>query len=287
MSYISGFSDNALIGVDDLNAITKRLVTSGVGDILSNTGSISVTELNKMTAAVVSDGVVPSSNTSLKVSCSGGTAKIAKGTAFFADGSFIEVTAEESVLLSGGGYVYLINDTVLGVKEPRASENMPEGDVVPLAYVSESGVVTDLRNYAKGKVPSYSSYAGYPMLVSRSVLCTGDNAYERYGTFTVDLSGVPLNGIAVKGTSDELESATGVCFFDENKNVSMYRCTLNKNDNTYIKDCLYLYYASGATFARVTFSCGESGILTVNVTSSSGLNSATSTITEKVEFIIF
>ena len=46
MAYITGFSDNQLIGVDDLNAITKRLVTSGVGDVLTDTGSIEVTSLN-------------------------------------------------------------------------------------------------------------------------------------------------------------------------------------------------------------------------------------------------
>ena len=286
MSYISGFSDNQLIGVDDLNAITKRLVTSGVGDILSSAGSIDVTELNGMTAAIATDGVVPEKVTSLKVTYSDGKAKIAPGVAFFADGSFIEITEEEAISLSGGGYVYLINDTALGVREPRATSSLPTGDYVMLASVAAGGAVTDMRKSAKGKVAGYSSYAGYPVYVSQDVVCTGTNKFQRVGTFNVDVTGMPLNGIVIKGSSDVLTDATGVCIFDEDRNTCFYRCMINKEDSSYITEYLYMYYKAADTYARVYFSCSND-ILTVTVVSSNSGDSAGTTATEHIEFIIF
>lgn len=287
MAYITGFSDNQLIGVDDLNAITKRLVTSGVGDILTDSGSIEVVSLNGITAAVAESGVVPETDTSLKVTKNGSSLSIAPGFAFFNDGSFIEITDTEILSFSASeGYVYLINDFALGVREARVSSVYPTGDFVLLASIS-SGVLEDARKYARGKLPAYSSYSGYPLYVKQKVFCSGESKYKRYGSFTMDLSGHPLNGIAIKGAPSGTPDCTGICFFDENKNVSVYRCVANYNTSVVYKSYLLQYYEGSSTYAWMTFSCTADGILTVNVTSSSGLNSATETTYETIEFIVF
>lgn len=287
MAYITGFSDNQLIGVDDLNAITKRLVTSGVGDVLTDTGSIEVTSLNGLTAAVLKDGVVPETNTSLKVSKSGNIITIQPGLAFFADGSFIEITSAHTLSSSlVSGYVYLLNDVALGERKPKVTASYPAGDFVMLAQIV-SGSIVDKRKYAKGRVPAYSSYSGYPLLVSKEVQCTGADKWNRKGSFTVDLGESPLNGIAIKGANTGKPDCNSICFFDENKKVSVYRSVPNYNTSTVHKNYLLQYFSSAETYCYLTFSCTSSGVLTVNVFSSSGYNSASSTCTEYIEFLVF
>ncbi len=286
MSYIAGFSDNQLIGVDDLNSITKRLVTNGVGYTLSNSGSIAVTQLNGYTAAIATDGVVGESDSSLKVTKSGSTVTVDCGLAFFADGSFIEVTEKEELSFSGSdGYVYAINDVALGVHEIRVGTAYPEGDFVMLASIS-GGVLTDARKYAKGKLPSYASYSGYPLFVSKKVVCTGPSQYEREGSFTVDLGGHALNGIVIRPKASGEPYCTCICFFDENKKVVSYLSKPNSWDKIYTK-CLYQYFYNTVRFASLKFSCTASGILTVNVLSSTGLSGEPDTVTETIEFIVF
>lgn len=287
MAYISGFNDNQLIGVDDLNEITKRLVYSGIENVLTDDGSLCVTDLNGITTALVTDGVVPETVNTLKVTKSGTTYTIAPGLCFFSDGSFIEITSNEKLSFNGSdGYVYLFNDIALGEKKPMVTSAYPTGDFVMLAQIT-NGTVIDKRKYAKGKVASYSSYAGYPLCVKQSVVCTGENKWDRRGSFTVDLGNYPLRGIVVQGTASGTPGASGVCFFDENKKVSFYRCSANYEVSHTYKNYLLQYYYNESFYVRLTFSCTQDGILTVNVVSSSSLNSATETCTENIEFYVF
>ena len=287
MAYITGFSDNQLIGVDDLNEITKRLVTSGVGYELGESGSISVGELNGYAAALATSGVVPSGVKALKVSKVASSIYIEPGTAFFADGSFIEITSQHKLSFSySNGYVYLINDTALGVRKPRVTQEAPNGDYVLLAQIS-NGSLKDKRQYAKGKLPSFASFVGYPIFVSQEVNCEGETKYDRRGSFTVDIGDYPLHGIAVCGEESGKPSCTGLCLFDENKKVKLYRSVPNYDTSVTFKDCLLQYLYHGDWYAQMTFSCTESGLLTVNVKSSASLNSEGNTSVEQIEFVIF
>ncbi|MBP3337339.1 MAG: hypothetical protein J6L59_02905 [Clostridia bacterium] len=287
MAYRAGFSDNQLIGVDDLNEITKRLVTSGVGYELGENGSIEVTELNGYTAALATSGVVPSGVKTLKVSRVVNSVYIEPGTAFFADGSFIEITSQHKLSFSySNGYVYLLNDTALGTKRPRVTQELPSGDYVLLAQIV-NGSVIDKRQYTKGKVPSYASCAGYPIFVSQTVNCAGETKYERKGSFTVDIGDYPLHGIAVCGDDNGKPSCTGLCLFDENKKVKLYRSVANYDTSVTYKQYLLQYLYHSQWYAYMEFSCTESGLLTVNVTSSASLNSEGPTSVEQIEFVIF
>lgn len=280
MAYISGFSDNQLIGVDDLNAITKRLVTSGVGDVLKDSSNLTVSQLNGITAIMIDGGIVPDNPTCLRVSKSGSTIGIEPGTAFFADGSFIEVTSKEKISFSkADGYVYLLNDTALGEKTIKVTESEPSGDFILLAEISD-GVVLDKRTYAKGKVPSYSSFSGYPLKVKKVVTCVGESRYDRRGSFTLDLGNYFLNGILLVG-----DEHTGVAVFDENKKVTKYVC--GSDDRTLYRSYLMLHRESDSTFAYVKFSCTSEGLLTVDVFSSVDKNYGVDSWDENVEFMIF
>ena len=104
------------------------------------------------------------------VSASDGKVLINPGTAFFADGSTIEVEAggHELEFVPGvKNYVYLKNDLVASnTSYPVCSESEPTGDFVPLAEISEAGEITDKRVYAKGKLPGYGSNALYTMEIA-------------------------------------------------------------------------------------------------------------------------
>lgn len=271
MSYISGFSDNQTIGVDDLNAITARLVTSGIGMGLSANGSIEVEALNGASAAVVTDGVVPDSNTSLKVTAgASGTVSIAPGLAFFADGSFLRVTEAEALSVpEGESYIYLVNDTSLNEKKPVAAANMPDnGDFVPLAHITADGELEDKRRYAKGRVPAYSSYAGFPMIIRKSIVCSRPTVQQEYmtGSVSVELGNVPTNGVAIN-VANGAKRYRGVYFFSDNSYGSVVDVG-SAPSNRVFTDGLYKLFDTGGYYEMLKFSLsadgGGSKTLTIN-----------------------
>ena len=121
--------------------------------------------------ALLCAGTVPESDGSLRVDISNGRAWVAPGTAIFPDGTYAvltEVSANvwESVAVTAGAeqYIYLKSDRVNNAVSLLAASSMPtESDnAVLLAKVAADGTVTDLRTYAKGKLPSmYASDEGF------------------------------------------------------------------------------------------------------------------------------
>lgn len=171
MSYKFGFADNETYNAADVNKITSRLVTSGVSDPFENGEPYNLSQFNTAGALVYTSGAVPETVSTLKVvSASDGKVRINPGTAFFADGSTIEVEAggHELEFVPGvKNYVYLKNDLVASnTSYPVCSESEPAGDFVLLAEISEAGEITDKRVYAKGKLPGYGSNALYTMEIA-------------------------------------------------------------------------------------------------------------------------
>lgn len=154
MSIIYSFFDNQIIGVDELNKITSRLITDGVAREPS-----SVSDLNSFVADIAQTGIIPESDESLKVTAENGILTVNKGTAIFQNGSIIELTEPETMpyLTNKKQYVYLISD----MESNRAyidvlSEEAEFENKVPLAII-ENGVVTDKRYYSRGKLAYYAS----------------------------------------------------------------------------------------------------------------------------------
>lgn len=165
MAYKFSFADNGIYGADDLNNITKRLVTSGVADTFADGVPYNVSQINSAGECLYSSGVVPETVSTLKVTADNeaGTVLIYPGTAFFADGAVMEIEAGGHELIFTPGtkhYVYLKNDlTASNTCYPACTIEAPEGDFVPLAEIEEDGMVTDTRTYAMGKLPGYQSNA--------------------------------------------------------------------------------------------------------------------------------
>lgn len=162
MAYEYSFMDNQVIGVDHLNKLTKRFVTSGVADPFTNGVPYNVSKFNDIVKANGTSGVVPSNISTLRVTkTSGNTVSVNTGTAFFANGSTIDVTSPESLNFTPGvkNYVYLKSDMAQNKNYPACTTAQPTGDYVILAEIDHAGTVTDKRAYAKGKLPGYCSNA--------------------------------------------------------------------------------------------------------------------------------
>ncbi len=172
MAYHFSFADNESYSAEDVNNITKRLVTKGIEDHFQDGVPYNLSDINEAGTHVYTEGVVPETVTTLKVTVDGESVFIHPGMAFFADGAVIEIEDGGHTLSKIPGainYVYLKNDLVnANACYPVCSAEEPTGDFVLLAEISENGTVTDKRTYAKGKLPGYASNALSTMKITEN-----------------------------------------------------------------------------------------------------------------------
>ena len=156
MAYTYGFFDNQTIGVDDLNSITSRFVTEGIAIEPETVG-----DFTGFNSKLATGGVVPESISSLKVYINDGILYISPGTAFFNDGTFIEITEAEMLEFKENAvnYIFLRSDQDACMAYPVCSEEENKEKDILLAVLNSDGTVTDKREYAKGKSPCYYSSA--------------------------------------------------------------------------------------------------------------------------------
>ncbi len=163
------FMDNQTVGADELNGMVHMLAGSGVADPFADGVPYNVSKLNDVYYASLTAGAVPESDNSLAVLVQDGRAYVTPGTAIFPDGTYAVVSPDsgvwESVAVTAGAeqYIYLKSDRVNNAVSLLAGSSAPtESDnAVLLAKIAADGSVTDLRRYAKGKIPSvYASDAG-------------------------------------------------------------------------------------------------------------------------------
>lgn len=175
MSYTFSFADNGVYSAADVNKITSRLVTSGIEDPFTDGVPYNLSALNEAGTLLYTDGAVPETVNTLKVTKAEeeGTIFIYPGTAFFSDGSVIEIEAGGEMLSYTPGvahYVYLKNDLInSNTSYPACTQEAPTGIYVMLAEISETGEITDKRTYAKGKLPGYSSSAQHVMRIKERI----------------------------------------------------------------------------------------------------------------------
>ena len=142
MSYKYSFADNEIYSADDVNKITKRLVSSGIEDSFADGVAYNVSKFNEAGKLLHTSGVVPESCLTLKVTHLGeNTVLINPGIAFFDDGSVIEINdgGEELTYTEGVvNYVYLKNNLEsANISYPCCTPDEPEGDYVLLATIDE------------------------------------------------------------------------------------------------------------------------------------------------------
>ncbi len=193
MSYKFSFADNATYNATDINSITKRLVTGGVGDSFENGVAYNVSKFNEAGKLLYTSGVVPETCLTLRVDKVSDTEiLINPGNAFFNDGAVIEIEAGGETLsyISGKkNYVYLKNELVdKNICYPYCGIDEPTGDYVLLAEIDENGVISDKRTYARGRLPGYQSVAGNVLVIDETVETVAEtNSNTLTGSATFDI----------------------------------------------------------------------------------------------------
>lgn len=180
MSYRYSFADNETYSAEDLNKFFSRIVSSGIEEHFDDGVPYNLSKINDAGACIYTDGVVPETELSLKVIKNGDKAEILPGAAFFKDGAVIEIYETESLDIISGvkNYVYLKNDLEEGnACYPEVSDEEPSENFVLLCEINGE-TVTDMRKYAKGKLPFYSSNAFYKMEISDDIHIINDKAEE-------------------------------------------------------------------------------------------------------------
>lgn len=155
MALKSWFLDNEVYGADDVNAITARLVTNGVG--FADGKSYNLNTINDLTKeCLLSRGVAYADDTALRVEKSGTAYIIKPGTCFFGNGSVTEVTEAETVSAAAGDYIYMRSDfdnaNANIVVVSQTAPSTADTNIVTLAHIEDDGSVTDMRFYAQGKL---------------------------------------------------------------------------------------------------------------------------------------
>lgn len=264
MGYTFSFVDDAVYSAQDINNITKRLVTSGIEDSFEDGVPYNAGRLNNLTFPLATEGVVPEDNTTMKVVfLEEGKIKIMPGLAFMESGATITID-EEGVILdystTEDNYVYIEDNESLGKIIPKVSSSLPTGySYVLLATVTKSGEITDKRTFAKGKLPGYMSDFNTPKTFSVSV--RGDGEYE------VDIGRSECNFIMIKETSLKLAASgyDGIGLWSAYDKKYISTTCYNKGVDV-SNECFYLtpYYTGTRYLNRVTMSF-EGTVLKLNV----------------------
>lgn len=158
MSYITSFLDGESYGAEDLNKVVSRIITSGIEDSFIDGVPYNVRRLNNLSKSITTRGVIGSESTALKVMKSGAEYYVSPGTAFFGNGTTLEVIENEPVVMSDltvTNYVYLVsseeenrNYIAVSTVEPDIADD----NIVMLCEILPGGDITDRRCYATGKL---------------------------------------------------------------------------------------------------------------------------------------
>lgn len=203
MGYKYSFVDNETYSASDVNEITRRLVTDGIEDPFTDGVPHNLSCFNLLNHNATTDGIVPESDSTLKVTKISSTkVSIEAGTAFFKSGATITVDVNKvylNIVQQSTNYIYLEHNQDLNYIKPLSSTTEPLGDVVLLAKIDEKGNVEDKRYYAVGKLPRYVSGYDLPKNVKFS--------YSEPGVYDIDVQGKNYHYFIVKGLSNELSTS--------------------------------------------------------------------------------
>ena len=205
--------DNQEVTSDILNGIAKDL---GAADFnrFSDGTKFGVDELNQITAALVTKGVISNgSSDACKVSVGDGKISVATGTIVFDTGAKMKI--EEPQLLdtipNTKTYVVAVNDSLNNRILLYNSESLPEdiSDYVILAEVSESGELIDVRGWSVAKVdvlegPVYEHF-------QETVECIFAKGHVESLSKTVNLTRSGYHAVYIPNVSKNYNS--GKCVF--------------------------------------------------------------------------
>ncbi len=178
MGYSYSFIDNEIYGTDDLNKAFSRLTTSGITPYPTDQNLINA--MNGATTQITESGI-DFDSFHCKVSQVGDRLYISPGTVFFEDGVSMVIDEEGAYLpFKSEVYVYLYRDINQNSCYPALSENLPESNYIPLAYIDNTGKINDIRVYAKSKLAPNSQVVPYKteIAVTFDTIHTGTEVLE-------------------------------------------------------------------------------------------------------------
>lgn len=178
------FGDNREYGADDIkDAFGTIAAESGISIGIEDGVEYSASELNDIIGSAVTSGVVPESNSSLKLIYEDGGYCVCPGRAVFSDGGIAVLEEKQNQKIQKGQYLYLAYSTALDDVYFLTSDTPQSEDgeklLIAIAYVERDGTIKNMRTYAKGKIPALPN-------------AKWNNLREV--EFTVDVSNVRKNG---------------------------------------------------------------------------------------------
>ena len=147
MGYKVNFTDNQNVTGSDINGISRSLDETAMTDF-SDGVLYGVDALNGISASLITSGVRAGCDARLE----DGIVTISSGEAYFADGKKIVIDSDGITLSApeGKSYVWLSNDNVSGVVSAKCTSDVPSGDCVRLAEISD-GILKKTKDIARLK----------------------------------------------------------------------------------------------------------------------------------------
>lgn len=194
MSLLYSFMDDSIYGADDINNVFSKLTTQGVSLFNYTNGDNPLVSLNNAVAGFVEPGIDSYNIDSCKVTYNFGdnSYKIGVGNAFMYDGSSVTIDAEP----------YDITAAVKNAREIENADvwvcfyrNIPSNRIdvlvetndtkfnsqysVPLAKITTSNTVVDMRQFAKTKLAPCSANVIQTRILNNISLSYGDPVQNR------------------------------------------------------------------------------------------------------------
>lgn len=261
MALKTSFLNDREYGADDVNAIISRIVGQGVSpeyDGIEDAKTYNLDRLNDLTKAYVERGVAYQGDPALKVIRIDDGYYISPGTAFFGNGTVTEVTENEKVEVISGVqcYIYMVSSVANNSNYINVSEEAPDyhndSNIVPLASVDADGNITDMRFYARGKLPGFQN-ENYGL--KRIEFDIPKENIGTTGTLTLDLGTEHLSMILVN-TPEDMNCAPQ--FLNALMFIGDEQKLLKVSDDfpDYHPENLYLYYYRYNSAVRYAYLTG-------------------------------
>lgn len=267
MSYITSFMDGEKYGADDINKIVSRFIHSGIEEAFVDGEPYNVRRLNDLSKPITTRGVIGSESSALLVSKSGDSYYISPGTAFFGNGSTLEVIENEVITLADStltNYVYLVSGEEENRNYIEVSATEPDvtnENFVMLAEIAADGTITDRRCYATGKLRGMyqdNEYVLKKMFIQDSVVFPGGKGgdCDAYITHDLGCSGITMLVLVAWSEIDDNGSLRYEGTVDSNTGnvVTLWLPGQNSKYGVYSSSARF---KSGAGIAGETASSGD------------------------------
>lgn len=216
--------DNQAINASTLNNTAVDL-GAGTFSKFTNGEPFAVTELNAITADIVTAGILNSGNKCECVLNSDGSVKVKTGVIVFSDGCKIRITASKTLMPKSTAvknYVFAEHSREFDSVWLKTDTELTENECIVLAEV-ESGVLTDKRTVctAKCEIPANNGWNCTQAVELDETFQTSED--NESGEIEIDINGDSFNYIIFKSSDSsapslgiwDIKNKTGTLFYKD------------------------------------------------------------------------